>query len=176
MIFALLGPSGSGKTSLEKILEEVYKYKRIISYTTRPPREHEINGIDYHFVTEREFILKNMIESTLYRGWRYGICADDIDYRNHNYILVVEPHGYQQIKDKIGKYIVSIFIKTDDRIRLIRMLQRGDDVDEVIRRFLSDKELFKNFVANHIIENNKYIFDTAEEIKNIIERIDMAEK
>ena len=50
----LIGPQGSGKTTLAKELER-RGYEQIIAYTTRPPRDNEIEGVDYHFVTDAEF-------------------------------------------------------------------------------------------------------------------------
>ena len=47
----LVGESASGKSTIEKILTEKYGYKKTISYTTRQPRDGEINGVNYHFNT-----------------------------------------------------------------------------------------------------------------------------
>mgnify|MGYP000927222269 CR=1 FL=1 len=75
-IFALIGRSGTGKSSIEKQLEKL-GHTRIVSNTTRPIREHEVDGIDYNFLTDKEFLKlkkKNqLIEHSQYRGWNYGI-------------------------------------------------------------------------------------------------------
>ena len=56
MILALVGESASGKTTTANMFADSdMNFKRVITYTTRPPREGEENGIDYHFVSEEEF-------------------------------------------------------------------------------------------------------------------------
>ena len=56
----LVGQTNSGKTTVAKLLE-AYGYKRIVTYTTRPKRQGERNGIDYNFVTDEKF--KSMIKN-----------------------------------------------------------------------------------------------------------------
>ena len=61
MMFVLSSPSGAGKTTLtKKIAENNKNFKISVSYTTRKPRPNEINGKDYHFVSNNEF--KNLIK------------------------------------------------------------------------------------------------------------------
>ena len=61
----LVGPSASGKTEATKILIEKYNLKKLVTYTTRSMRVHEVNGKDYHFITKEEFINK-MKEKDVY--------------------------------------------------------------------------------------------------------------
>ena len=52
----LSSPSGVGKTTLTKKIQQKYqKFKISVSHTTRKPRSNEVNGVDYHFVTYKEF-------------------------------------------------------------------------------------------------------------------------
>ena len=51
----LIGPSASGKTEVAKLLSSKYNITKIVTYTTRSPRVHEVNGVDYNFVTIDEF-------------------------------------------------------------------------------------------------------------------------
>lgn len=72
MLF-LIGESASGKSTVEKILHDKYGYKKIVSYTTRQPREGEVNGKDYFFVDDVNFEeLKAsgfFAETAYYNGW-----------------------------------------------------------------------------------------------------------
>ena len=52
----LIGESGSGKSTIEKMLKENYDYRKIATYTTRSPRNGEINGVDYNFISPEEFL------------------------------------------------------------------------------------------------------------------------
>lgn len=64
MIIVLIGASGSGKSTIENILSTKYGYERIISYTTRRPRNNEKNGEDYFFINNETF--EDMINSELF--------------------------------------------------------------------------------------------------------------
>lgn len=160
MIHVLVGHSASGKSTIERRLERRYGIPRIISYTTRPPREGEEDDVDYHFVTEDEFQLMEkhgyFTEVAKYREWNYGLTTMDIDYRENDYIAVVTPKGYRELLDVVKQeWIRSYFISVNERERLIRLANRGDNIDEVIRRIKADRIDFADFEseANYIIEN-----------------------
>ena len=55
MLLILTGPTCSGKTTVAKILEQDHDFSRLVTYTTRPKRENEVEGVDYYFVSEEEF-------------------------------------------------------------------------------------------------------------------------
>ena len=76
-IIALFGESGSGKDTIQKwIVSNIPNVKGIVSCTTRPKRDYEIEGEDYHFLTDVEFAEKvlngSMLEATSFNGWHYG--------------------------------------------------------------------------------------------------------
>lgn len=175
MIFCLIGSSASGKTTVETLLSEV-GIKRIISYTTRPMRKGEKNGVQYHFIDDDTFLKMasegKFAETAKYREWFYGLSLEGIDYKNDNYVAVVTIHGYKELVKIIGKEnVIAINIKVEERERLIRQLERGDDVDEVIRRLHADREDFKDVekICDYVVEN-KQIAITTEEVYSIIER------
>jgi guanylate kinase len=172
-MIVLIGPSATGKTVCEREMEK-RGFKRIISYTTRPIRQNEEEDVDYHYITLGEFNEKEKenfwAEKTIYRGWKYGIAKDDcID----NAIAVVETFGFLNLKKINNLKITSFFIKTSDRTRLIRMAQRGDDINEIIRRLFSDQGSFAciDQEVDYIIENeNRSINETVNEIIGIINK------
>jgi guanylate kinase len=160
MIFCLVGESASGKSTIERRLSDINEVTRIVSFTTRPMRALEIDGKDYHFVTEEEFKelqSKNYFsEVARYREWWYGLSLKNIDYKNSPCIAVVTPKGYREIVEKAGEeYVRSIYIGVNERERITRLAHRGDDVDEIIRRIHTDRIDFADFdkEANFIIEN-----------------------
>lgn len=172
-IYCLIGQSASGKSTVEKTLE-VLGYPRIISYTTRPMRDNENNGVDYHYISAEMF--HNLTdqgffaETASYREWYYGLSLDDIDYENQDYITVVTIHGYEELVKVAGhKNVVGIHIKVDERERMIRQLNRGDEVDEVIRRVFTDRIDFAEVedVCDHIVVNED-ILTTTSIIQHII--------
>lgn len=175
-LYCLLGKSASGKSTIEKLLEEK-GLKRLISVTTRSPRENEKNGVDYYYITEQEFEnLKNnnkLLEHTEYRGWHYGLSVEQIDTNdNLDYIAVIEPHGYKMIKEQLGDKAVGIYITVQDKERLIRALNREifPDVEEVVRRFISDKDLFKGIEKDiDYIFDNWYSYEVVNSIMKVVE-------
>ena len=162
----IIGCAGAGKSTIEKSL--VRKgYKKITSYTSRPIRECEKEGVDYHFITEEDFKerLANdfFIEHTEYNGWFYGISKDTCD---NNAIVVVEPYGFRQLKSKKDLNIISFFIEVPERVRLKRMVDRGDNLMEVFRRIFSDQGVFQGIEreVDYVINNDRPIGETVKEI------------
>lgn len=139
-MIVLLGESGCGKTTVAKILQQKYQMKSVVSYTTRPPRDGEIDGVDYHFVSEKEFsrLKKNgsFAETAKYRNWYYGTVTRDYE---DNAVAILTPHGLRQVLGHdFPSNIVSFYLDVPRRERLIRILKRGDDIEEAYRRSLSD--------------------------------------
>lgn len=183
MIIVLVGESASGKTTLAKKFEEEADFSRVITYTTRPMREGEENGVDYHFISDKQFDEMNekgqFIEHAEYRGWKYGTAIDSLFEGNK--IVVLTPAGARAMKrnwDKIFHRVTRqnkiIYIKVDRRSRLTKMLERGDDIEESYRRSLSDVGQFDAFEneADFTVHNDCYkksVDEVFQEIKKIIE-------
>lgn len=165
-MIVLIGESASGKSTIEKELCNK-GYERVISYTTRPKRPNEQYDVDYHYISEEEFLrLENIgyfAETTSYRGWHYGAAKKDcLD----NKLIVVEPHGLRQLKQDKELNIISFYIKVSDNERLSRIAKRGDDIMECFRRVVSDQGVFQG------IENEvDYVINGENTTENIIEEI-----
>jgi guanylate kinase len=159
MIHALIGHSASGKSTIESKLETYKGIPRIVSYTTRPMRVGEEDGVNYHYVSEQEFALMEedglFSETATYREWHYGLKLPS-KYQTEDYVAVVTPSGYRELVKAVGnKYITSYFISVPERERMARLVKRGDDVDEIIRRIHADRIDFDGFIeqADFIIVN-----------------------
>ena len=170
----LVGESASGKSTIERCLCDNYNYKRVISYTTRPKREYETDGIDYHYISKENFEEKLkqgfFAEHTMYRDWYYGSAVEDC---TDDKVIVANPHGLRQLNKMSNVKAISFYIKVPERIRLIRMLNRGDDILECFRRIFSDQGVFQNVEedTNYIIENYDSEINTqAKTIINIVNK------
>lgn len=106
IVIGICGKSAAGKDSTATRLVEEYKKigipaKKVISYTTRPPREGEVDGVDYHFVDLETFVEMQyddkFIEHTEFRGWRYGTAINSFDDDCIN-ICVLNPVGMTKLK------------------------------------------------------------------------------
>lgn len=164
-VIAICGKSASGKDTLLRytIMNYMWLHK-IINCTTRPPRENEVNGKNYHFLSLEEFAHKDaiegkMIEVTKFREWYYGTSVEDLSPDAIN-IGVFNPAGIYALmqREDVDLYVVQVV--ASDKTRLLRSLTREDnpDVDEIVRRYLADKEDFEVFSTvyepDYIIEND----------------------
>lgn len=158
-LFCVMGKSASGKDSLFKRLagDKELGLKTVVPYTTRPVRQGETDGVEYHFTNEEGFLaLKNagkIIEDRAYHTvhglWRY-FTADDgqIDLSQGNYIVIGTLEAYRQMLDYFGKSIMRpVYVEVEDGERLARALcrersQTEPKYAEMCRRFLADQEDF----------------------------------
>ena len=139
----LIGPQGSGKTTLAKELER-RGYEQVLAYTTRPPRDNEIEGVDYHFVTDTEFenaFLDGELTcvrtySTVFGVWSYAFAWSDL-YRAVDSVAVIDPESYLRIYDQIEN-VFGVYLDVPDDVRKARLLVRGDDPEEIDRRMQAD--------------------------------------
>lgn len=174
MILVLVGESASGKSSIEKALVKNHGLQKVISYTTRPPRDGEIDGIDYHFITDgkfKELQSENFFaEFAKYREWYYG--SSILDCMKDGMVAVLTPHGLRQMKKIDGLDIVSFYINVPRRDRMIKILQRGDNIEECIRRSQSDVGMFDGIEdeVDFTLFNEGYV-ETPEETANKLMKI-----
>jgi len=142
----LCGRAASGKDYLRKKLQqEGYTYE--ISYTTRPPRTGEVDGVDYHFITEGKF--KEMIandewyEYVVFNNWYYG--TSRVQFQNTNSIFIMTPKGLGHVKPEDRTDCLVIYLDIPEDIRRQRISLRND-ADSVERRIQADKIDFDDFI------------------------------
>lgn len=170
-MIVLVGESASGKSSIEKHLVKNYGYNKIVSYTTREPREGEVDGIDYHFISVEQFkSLKEQsffAETATYNNWYYGVAKEDC---TDDKVAVLTPHGLRQISKIKDINAISFYINVPRRDRFIKILQRGDSIEESYRRNLSDVGMFDGIwdEVDYVINNDGYNKSIAEMSKEIM--------
>ena len=156
-IVALFGMAGSGKDTLQNLLAESLDVNPIVSATTRPPRDTEIDGEAYHFKTDDNFFDGGMVEYTQFRGWYYGTPYSSLD-RNKVNIGVFNIAGIKQLKRSGIVEVLPIFVACEEKVRLLRQLNREEypDCEEICRRFMTDKEDFdeRKITFDYSIVNN----------------------
>lgn len=157
-IFYIMGKSSSGKDTIYKRLSErMPELQRIVPYTTRPIRDGEQEGVEYHFVGEdrlREMqeagrVIEVRAYNTKCGVWTY-FTADDgqIDLEKKDYLVIGTLESFQALKKYFGEEkIVPIYIEVDDGVRLSRALEREQRekeprYEEMCRRFLADSADF----------------------------------
>lgn len=157
-IICILGKSGSGKSTIEKKLESI-GYNRIISYTTRKPRSGEVNGREYHFVTEEGFkqLIKKdiLMEHAIYSGNYYGAPRPVGSINN---VIVVETDGFKKIKEIYGDQVTGVYIDVSDELANQRRGIRSDTSNiESNRRKNDDTEKFNNIenIVDLVVDGSK---------------------
>lgn len=159
-IIALYGKSGSGKDTIQKWLVSNFPNSHgIISCTTRPPRDYEIEGKDYYFLSTSQFGEKvlngDMLEATSFRDWMYGTSLDSLVQDKIN-IGVFNPEGIECLLQDNRLEILPIYIDASDKTRLIRNLNRekNPDCSEICRRFFTDAKDFSDISFFSLVYNN----------------------
>lgn len=152
----ICGKSGAGKDYIAQ--KYVAKgFKKAITYTTRPKRDYEIDGVHYHFVTDEEFsALKEQgafIETCNFNNWYYGTRFRSFNSHEEN-LFIMTPGGIKQLPSEILCKCFVILVTADWSKRQDRSINRGDSVDEVNRRYYTDEKDFEDFNLYDLIINN----------------------
>nr|WP_092074519.1 GTPase [Dendrosporobacter quercicolus]NSL49089.1 guanylate kinase [Dendrosporobacter quercicolus DSM 1736]SDN00042.1 guanylate kinase [Dendrosporobacter quercicolus] len=172
-VFVIIGPPASGKTSIANRLAS-YGIPEMVSHTTRQPREGEINGESYYFVSKEEFAKMDLIERVNYSGQYYGLSKQEVLKKVKEQplsIVVVERTGLEQLKKLLGERLESIYIMIDDTTIIDRMLNRGQS-NETIQRRLEYAQ--KNGEFNHwqltdyVVKNTKTIDSAVRQVMAIM--------
>ncbi len=184
-IYCVMGKSSSGKDSIyHEIMEKgALGLKPIIPYTTRPIRDGEQDGREYHFCTEDTVqrlqdagrIMELRAYNTVYGVWKYFTVDDErIDLSKNNYLYIVTLEGYTKIREYFGAdRVVPIYIEVEDGERLMRAIAREQKQDvpkyeEMCRRFLADSADFseEKLVEAGVVrrfQNNDFV-QTVQEV------------
>lgn len=154
-IIALMGESGSGKdTVLKEMLIQHPELHKIISSTSRPKREKEVEGINYHYYTDDEFLDKiinrEMIEFSIFNNWQYGTEINALDEDKIN-VGVFNPQAIRSLLTRDDCFIFVVWVRTSDKERLLRQLNREEnpDVREIVRRASADYRDFEFIEFEH---------------------------
>ena len=165
-LFIVSGPSGSGKSTVTKLVKDRLNIPLSISATTRKPRNGEIDGKDYFFLTKETFEYANV------HGNYYGTLKEVVESnlnKGLNVILEIDVQGALIAKEK-KKDAVLVFFRTKDMETLEKRLRnRNTDTEEVIQTRLKNalKELEYEKKYDYTIINND-IEESCRELINII--------
>lgn len=173
-ILMLMGKSGAGKDTIAKwnCAKHPELFHFVISSTTRPKRDYEVDGKDYNFLSLPDFthkLLNNeLIEATEFNNWFYGTSIDSLVKDKIN-ICVLTPSAWDILADDPRIELLPILVFADDKIRLLRALNREDSpkCKEICRRFLTDEKDFTDLpYGYYTLNNNGGKGDTAIDLLN----------
>ena len=165
-MLVITGPSGVGKgTLIKRLLEEVPGSELSVSATTRAPRDGEVNGRDYHFLGESEFLDRvragEFVEHAEYAGNHYGTLRSELQRPASLVVLEIDVQGARQIRETMPE-AQQVFIAPPDfdvtelERRLIgRGAESGEQIERrlaVAREELAARDEFPHQIVNDDVE------------------------
>lgn len=191
-IFYIMGKSSSGKDTIySRLLEDSQLgLSRIVLYTTRPMREGEQEGREYHFTDEDCFeklqeqgkVIESRTYQTVYGPWTY-FTADDgtLELAENSYLGIGTLESYEGMKKYYGEEsVVPVYVEVEDGERLRRAIRREElqkipKYEEMCRRFLADAEDFSEEKLQQAGISKRFLNIELEncikEIKNSIQKL-----
>lgn len=157
-IYYMMGKSSSGKDTLyQELLRRCPKLHSVVPYTTRPIREGERDGVEYHFADDKKLaaleeegrVIELRAYDTIHGIWKYFTVDDgQIDLGKDSYLMIGTLESYEKMLNYYGEInLVPVYIEVEDGERLMRALNRErrqphPKYKELCRRFLADEEDF----------------------------------
>jgi len=173
----LSSPSGVGKTTITKKIQQKYNsFKISVSHTTRPPRSNEVNGVDYHFVTNNQFeklINKDQFyEHAKIFNNRYGTLKKNVDNGIHNNDIIfdIDWQGTKQLTKFKNLKLIKIYLIAENKEELKkRLIKRNQNTsNEVEKRFKSFDDDVKHWKDYDYVIINKNLDVCFKQIEKII--------
>ena len=177
IMVVLSSPSGVGKTTLTKKIQQKYEtFKISVSHTTRSPRSNEVNGVDYHFTTKKNF--KELVEQRKFYEYAkifdnyYGTLKESVDtlIKSNDIIFDIDWQGNQQLSKFKNLKLIKIFLiaKNKDELKK-RLIKRNQNTSEEIeKRFNSFDQDVKKWIDYDYVIINENLDACFKQIESII--------
>ena len=177
ILVILSSPSGVGKTTLTKKIQQKYNnFKISVSHTTRSPRSNEVDGVDYHFVSNEKF--KKLINENkfyeyakIYENY-YGTLKENVDktIKKNDIIFDIDWQGTKKLSKFDNLNLIKIYLITNNKNELKkRLLKRNQNTNiEIENRFNSFDEDVKHWNDYDFIIINKNLEICFKQIEEII--------
>ena len=173
----LSSPSGVGKTTITKKIQQKYQsFKISVSHTTRLPRSNEVDGVDYHFVSNEKFE-KLIKEKKFYEYAKifenyYGTLKKNVDdsIKINDILFDIDWQGTKQLSNFNNLKIIKIYLITSNKNELKnRLIKRNQNSNEEIeKRFNAFDEDIKHWKDYDYVIINKNLDVCFKQIENII--------
>lgn len=182
MILVLVGKSSSGKDTLQKELVQAGVFTNVISTTSRPIRDYEIENVDYFYISKEEFrdkikkeeFIEYRTYETLLDGkpetWYYGTEKSSIDLAKDS-VLVLDLRGLAALRNFFpDEKIIGIYLHCPTSLRTARAKMRGSFCkSEWNRRLKTDKIDFENVYSevDYVLNSSKDTSELVQEVQEI---------
>jgi guanylate kinase len=176
-VFVITGPSGVGKgTLIRELLKRLPDLELSISATTRAPREGEVDGRDYHFLSPAQFEERmrreDFLEYATYSGNSYGTLRTEVERRlsaGHSVVLEIEVQGARQVRAAMRESIQVFIAPPDPAVLRRRLVGRGTDSPQAIdaRLEVAEGEMAAQNEFAHVVVNDD-LGRAADELEAIV--------
>jgi guanylate kinase len=149
----------------------------VISFTTRRKRPGEVEGVDYTYITQEKF--DNLFNSgglaeytTYFGNASYGITMDELigKLSRGDAFVIVDAFGMEQLKKLYAEH-VTVFIRTDPREAVRRMMLRGDSDESIAKRLKTfEEELNSYYLYDYILENTGSLLESLDGMRAILKK------
>ncbi len=184
-IFCIIGKSSTGKDTIYRYLleQKELKLKKIVTYTTRPMRAGEQDGVEYFFCDDKRAeeleaagkVIELRAYHTIYGVWKYFTVDDgQVDFGKESSIVTSTVEQYLKLREYYGKEnVVPIYIEVEDGERLERAIARERQqmtpkYEEMCRRFLADAADFSEEKLKEAQITRRFVNDSLEEVEKEI--------
>lgn len=158
-LITITGPSGAGKDTVARMLSDTGGYKVLCSYTTRPKREGEIDGVEHHFVETCNVPHDKMLAYTQYGGYEYWVNIDQVE---DEAIYVIDEAGLKDLCEKFPNIeLFKIRVSATESTRLSRgVSQERMDRDK-------QRKLMPLSFYDAVIFNNDSLSELRDEVQRV---------
>ncbi len=176
-LFVVSAPSGAGKTTLcSMLVNEIDNIVFSVSHTTRPPRPGEVDGKDYHFVSEQEF--ERLVAEDAFLEWArvhgnfYGTHRGQVMEKlaqGLDVILDIDVQGAKQVKKKLPAAITIFILPPSWHVLEERLRKRGsEDADKIKLRLQNAMKEIEEVTNYHYTVVNDELHEAFLELKTIV--------
>lgn len=180
MIICIVGKTSSGKDSVVRILKEKYGIDMVVSYSTAPKRDDQIEGVHHYFISSEEMarILKEekvIAYSKTKRGTEYCATLKTL-YKEPNLTYIIDPAGIECLKENNIEFI-SIYVDCSNKEIVLRGSKRGDSIIKLTERLTDETEIFDGYKDsgewNYIIDNNGSFEALVKQVDSIMHKLEL---
>lgn len=176
-LLCIIGETARGKDTVARYLQQQYNLKGVVSYTNRPKRINETDGVDHYFVTDEqasEILKKEPIYAfTKIGAYIYFATKKEVEASD---FYIIDPVGYRAlIKQKLNQVPIIIYVTCNQEIAEVRFKSRGGTEQEYIARANAEHAQFTEFKENGIynfyINNNNTIQELFNQVDDIMHKL-----
>lgn len=142
-VVVITGAPGTGKTTVRNYLTQKYGMSKILTHTTRPKRQGEVDGVDYYFETDESFDQNHFLEHVEYDDKKYGSSIEGLQraWKENDWAaIVLDTKGaISYLQQKPAETLVLYLETSDQKNQAQRLASRGDS-SELIKKRLASQE------------------------------------